>query len=101
MPQHQKAPVLHLVPRARTDVERVRAWWEALPFDPTASPPNRFTEWSIRDLSRATGVPQMHLPSVLWQLLWRAYRPHGAPLGVRLWAPPAWVEPIRDVREYK
>ncbi|MDA3914724.1 hypothetical protein [Oleiagrimonas sp.] len=55
----------------------------------------------MRDLSRATGVPQSHLPSVLWLLLWRPYRPRGAPAGVQLWAPPAWLEPIGDASLYK
>jgi len=83
---------LRAVPPKPTDRERVRAWYDALPPGPEDSP-SRLTAWSLRDLSRATGVPQAHLPTVLWQLCWRPVRPPGAPLSVVLWHPPEWIEP--------
>lgn len=87
-----KTNLLRLLPSKPSDIERVRAWYAQLPNGPGVEP-SRLTPWSLRELSRATGIPQAHLPTVLWQLGWHPYRPHGAPAAVELWQPPEWIEP--------
>lgn len=87
-----KAHSLRVVPRRPSDTERVRDWYAQLPAGPGIEP-SRLTAWSLRELSRATGIPMLHLPTVLWQLGWRACRPHGATVAVELWQPPEWIEP--------
>ena len=75
------------------DLERLALWYASLPDDP-GKPDNRYLVRSLRSLSRAVGIPMVHLRGVLVMARWHPYRPPKWQRGggeLNLWAPPEQI----------